>query len=169
MVCLVLGKTLDGVRIWKDGKCLAGGIEGWQRAWGNHWGHGGVEECRERGWLGEMGNRGLVGWMGKGQVEEQREVKLDSWSKDEVGRGWDNHFNWELLIHPDSKSVLWLGQTLRASQGEQHLQQHNQVMADLSPAVLVVFSWLFLRRGSPEGENFPTSCMFIPVGWLWPC
>lgn len=31
-------------------------------------------------------------------------------------------------------------QTLRASQGEQHLQQHNQVMADLSPAVLVVFS-----------------------------
>lgn len=44
-------------------------------------------------------------------------------------------------------------QTLRASQGEQHLQQHCQVMADLSPAELVVSSWLFLGRDSPEGEN----------------
>lgn len=60
-------------------------------------------------------------------------------------------------------------QTLGASQGEQHLQQHCQVMADLSPAELVVSPWLFLGRGSPEGADSRTSCMFVPVGWLWLC
>lgn len=72
----------------------------------DHWGHGRVEECRERGWLGGMGNRGL---MGKGRVEEWREAKLDSWSDDGVGDGWDSCFNWKLVIQPDSKSVLGLG------------------------------------------------------------
>lgn len=56
-----------------------------------------------------MGNRGLMGWMGKGWVEEWREAKLGSWKDDGVGDGWENCFNWKLLIQPDSKSVLWLG------------------------------------------------------------
>lgn len=52
-----------------------------------------MEECRERGWLGGMGNSSLMGWMDKGRVEEWREAKVDSWSDNGVGGGWDNYFN----------------------------------------------------------------------------
>lgn len=32
VACLVLGKRVGGVWIWKGGRCLARGIEGWKRA-----------------------------------------------------------------------------------------------------------------------------------------
>lgn len=121
------------------------------------------------GLAGRGGNSRLIGWMGKGRVEEWREAKLDSWRDKGVGV-----VGTTILTGNSSSSLtprVFCGweQTLRAGQGEQHLQQHCWVMADLSSDELVVPSCLFLGRGSPEGEYSPTSCMFISVGWRWLC
>lgn len=120
-----------------------------------------MEECRERGWLGGVGNSRLMGWMGKGQVEEWREAKLDSWSNSGIGVVETTILTGNSSFSLTPRVFCGWKQTLRASQGEQHLRQHYQVMADLSSDELVVSSCLFLGRGSPEGENSPTSCMFI--------
>lgn len=94
--------------------------------------------------------------MGKRWVEEWRETKLDSW-RAVMGLGV---VGITILTGSSSFSLtprVFCGweQALKASQGQQHHQQHCLLMADLSPAELVVSSSHFLGRGSPEGENSP--------------
>lgn len=89
----VEGASLEGLRDGRGPGGTTGDTEGWKNA------------ERGAGWEGWV----IEAWWDEWVTDREKNGERQSWTAGGMmGLGMSSHFNWELLIQPDSKSVLWL-------------------------------------------------------------